>query len=618
MRKNSYRGGPGVDATMISVLLIILAVGVFGFDGCSRPALTDGERETVKVKNTFDSDMNELTVQAERLDVEWQQLEFNLDADEARAAHAVNLAQLNLDIQTLEAKHQTRMRKNTLNAWIGLALDVVWFLVKTVILAAFAAVFVLLAWMLGVLIKPARQWLLRRAQETVANEQGQFPARWVVGPSGQLTPFNMNRALQPGAIIDIATGQITGQDTTDPMLQLAVTRQDQEARHWAAMQRLMAVNPSLDLADLFRLMPAETPLLPAGPEDAAPLEWPAKVYLADLLREQGGARLDNILLGLTPREGEWEVLHSAMDVMIHVACGGASGWGKSNMVHAIVAQLVMAGNVQLAMADATGSSLGRWAECKYLEWPIATEPGEIAALFLEIGKEKSRRAELYAACGNPDDLVEYNQQRGTNPPLQPFYLVTDEANSLLKQNAQASEVFEDLAHKGRKFGIGLIFAATRWTADVIPQGGKVQFSTRLGFKCNSRAMSNNLLMTGAAADLNNRGRAIAIIPGEPTAEFQAPYVTKPEIEAVLFGHDGPRHAAPIPLEIVATKPTKKKPTAVVTRGERSYVRHLLGQGDTNTAIAEEVWKIKSGPRVTAVQEIRVEWQAEQAAAAAPA
>lgn len=618
MRKNRYGRGSSVDATMIGVLLIILAVGVFGFDGCSRPPLTGDERETVRVKNSFDDQMNELTVQAERLDVEWQQLEYDLDADEAKAAHAVRLAQLNLDIQSLEASHKARMRKDNLNAWIGLALDVVWLIVKTVILTAFAAVFVLLAWMLGVLIKPARQWLLRRAQETVPNEQGQFPARWVVGPNNQLMPFDMNRALQPGAIIDLATGKITGQDTAHPMLQLAVTRQAQDARHWAAMQRLMALNPSLDLGDLFQLMPTETPLLPAGPEDAAPLKWPDKVYLADLLREQGGARLDNILLGLTPREGEWEVLHSAMDVMIHVACGGASGWGKSNMVHAIVAQLVMAGNIQLAMADATGSSLGRWANCKYLEWPIATEPGEIAALFLEIGKEKSRRAELYAACGNPDNLVEYNQQRDTAPALQPFYLVTDEANSLLKENPAACDVFEDLAHKGRKFGLGLIFAATRWTADVIPQGGKVQFSTRIGFKCNSRAMSNNLLMTGAAADLNAKGRAIAIIPGEPTAEFQAPFVTKPEIEAVLFGHDGPRHPAPEPIDIIPVKPRKKTPIATVTRGEQSFVRHLLKQGDSNTSIAETVWEIKSGPRVTAVQEIREEWQAERAAAAAPA
>lgn len=339
---------------------------------------------------------------------------------------------------------------------------------------------------------------------------------------------------------------------------------------------------------------------PAQNTEQAPVQWPSSVSLSDLLARQGGASLDKIILGVSPGDnGEWELVNPSMSRMVHVGIGAASGWGKSTLLHTILAQFVLAGGLGLALADASGSALGQWRDCNLLQWPLATDASEITALFVAMGEELDRRAELYTQAGSPNNLSDYNKRRGELPALEPLSLVADEANSILKSNAAASQAAENLAYRGRKFGLWLVLSGQRWTKDEIPTGLTNQLSTRLAFKMNSKAQSNNLLMSGDAAGLNNLGRGIALVPGRARVEFQAPLICEDEISALLTGHTGPRMAAPV---IVDVKPEKAKPVAKLSPHEQERAKELGAQGESTTAILKDLFgaKGKSGPRALAV------------------
>lgn len=347
---------------------------------------------------------------------------------------------------------------------------------------------------------------------------------------------------------------------------------------------------------------APAALAPAG--EPAPVQWPKSVSLSDLVQRQGGASLDKIILGVSPGDaGEWELVNPPMSRMVHVGIGAASGWGKSTLLHSILAQFVMAGGVGLALADASGNALGQWRDCDLLQWPLATESDEITALFVEMGKELDRRADLYTQAGNPNSLVDYNSRRGELPALEPLSLVADEANSILKTNAAGSAAAESLAYRGRKFGLWLVLSGQRWTKDEIPVGLKNQLSTRVGFKMNSKAQSNNLLMSSDAASLNDVGRGIAIIPGRSSVEFQAPLFTDDEITALLTGQTGAR--SPAPVIVQDATPVKVKPVAKLTANQEERALELAEKDMSTTGILKDIFgpNGKSGPRARAINQL---------------
>jgi S-DNA-T family DNA segregation ATPase FtsK/SpoIIIE len=233
-----------------------------------------------------------------------------------------------------------------------------------------------------------------------------------------------------------------------------------------------------------------------------------------------------------------------MPTLIHIGVGSTSGWGKTTALSSFLYQFHRAGGVELALADSSGG-LGLWSKSDLLRWPFCELPDDITRLFLAVGDELTRRQGLFAQAGNAQNLNEYNQGRGDLPPLLPLIVVTDECNSLLKGHKEAGDAAESLGYRGRKFGLWLLLAGQRWTGDSVPTGLKNQMSTRLALKMMSKQQSQNLIMSGDAADLNVIGRALCIIPGNNRVEVQVPFVSKEEIINILTGQSGPKADLPI-------------------------------------------------------------------------
>jgi hypothetical protein len=202
-----------------------------------------------------------------------------------------------------------------------------------------------------------------------------------------------------------------------------------------------------------------TPPLLEGPGDPAPMAWPTRVPLLDLL-PNGQGNLDQIVLGVTVEAGRLQPVAASLEKMVHVAVGGASGWGKSEFLRAIAFQIATAPQAaEMALIDLEAATFSPFARSERLRYPIADAEPEMLAILADLGEEIERRKALFKPFPTVDKLSAYNQL--ADEPLPVIVLLIDEATVLLSENRELEKALRTHVLRARKYGIYAI--ARRWS-----------------------------------------------------------------------------------------------------------------------------------------------------------
>lgn len=158
--------------------------------------------------------------------------------------------------------------------------------------------------------------------------------------------------------------------------------------------------------------------------------------------------------------------------MPQVLLGGGTGSGKSLLLKCINMQAIKK-KYAVFIADFKGGiDFGpAWHQkCK-----MVVEPQELLAVLEELTAEMERRRDLFVATGTPN-IDEYNKAAGESLPRS--ILACDEIGEIMDKNgldkeekamfAQIERYLSMIARQGRAFGIHLILATQRPSADLIP------------------------------------------------------------------------------------------------------------------------------------------------------
>jgi hypothetical protein len=437
---------------------------------------------------------------------------------------------------------------------------------------------------------------VRVAATIKADEKtGLFPQ--LLGRSGGgWAIFDPNRALSAGATLH--DGQFAHHiERGFELPQIAVTAGALD------VQRAAAQASAYRHAALQSQVPALAPSVEGDHQAAPEINWPHTVPLTGLLKGQGGATLDSIILGMTLAEnGQQRVVRDSLTNLSHVGIGGSSGWGKTRACESLLYQIITARERPAVAVIDLKRELSHFNRSERLLWPVATNADDGAAIFHELVKELHKRLELFESVGGCRDLADYNSRRNGSPQLAPICLLADESTMLLKNgDKRLVSGIQELALVGRSAGLLMILSGQSWK--VGNTGGsevRDQLSTRIQFKAMSKTQSRLLIESPEAEGLTDRGRAIAIIPGRERIQLQSPLVSREAIERALTRQTGPRQAMP---QVVGVTPEPKKQVAPVTAEQRERIIKLSAQGKTPTAICQEVFPSKSGPRLEAVKQI---------------
>jgi DNA segregation ATPase FtsK/SpoIIIE-like protein len=200
------------------------------------------------------------------------------------------------------------------------------------------------------------------------------------------------------------------------------------------------------------------------------------------------------------------------------------------------------GPVELYLTDMEGLTFAAFEGVPQLAHPIAESVEEATQIAFRLVQEMERRAALYQATGRfPEKLSEYHAAIANNPPtsnlqspisnLPWIVAVFDEFTALIDEAGKNSDLYRligQLAMRGRKYGITLVFAGQDFKADLLGTRITNQLRTRVQFACATAYQSQVVLGKSGAEKITTPGRALVSFGGRIT-EVQTFWVDKERV-----------------------------------------------------------------------------------------
>jgi S-DNA-T family DNA segregation ATPase FtsK/SpoIIIE len=223
---------------------------------------------------------------------------------------------------------------------------------------------------------------------------------------------------------------------------------------------------------------------------------------------------------------------------------GSTDSGKSAFLRSLLYQLLRQSlPLELYLTDMEGLTFAAFEGVPQLATPIAERVKEATEITFRLVQEMERRAALYQATGRfPEKLSEYHQAISHQPSaisqLPWIVAIFDEFTALMDEAGKHSDLYRligQLAMRGRKYGITLVFAGQDFKADLLNTRITNQLRTRVQFGCATAYQSQVVLGQAGAEKITTPGRALVSFWGKMT-EVQTFWVDK---ERVLDLRQGP-------------------------------------------------------------------------------
>jgi DNA segregation ATPase FtsK/SpoIIIE, S-DNA-T family len=286
-------------------------------------------------------------------------------------------------------------------------------------------------------------------------------------------------------------------------------------------------------------------------------------------------------------------------ISAHALIGGRTGYGKSTLFHALISSLALKYSpeeVELYLVDfKEGVEFKPYADAKLPHARVIAIESEREfglSVLRETQTEMEQRGVIFKQA-NAQDITAYRQNTGEKLPR--VLLIIDEFQLLfIEQDAltnKASQILDDLARRGRSFGIHIIIGSQSVRVANIPSSTFNQFATRIALQSAEQEIAAILGADNvAAAEIIERpgeviynddgGRRDRNIPG------QVALVNDEVINSVLKRVN----------DLVASYDLRRKRPLIIFRGDRASIIQENEQ-------LEKLYSLPDWPDVRAVKDM---------------
>ena len=317
----------------------------------------------------------------------------------------------------------------------------------------------------------------------------------------------------------------------------AVTRYTLKPAEGMKLSRITALNSDLALALAAHPIRIEAPI---PGKSLVGIEVPNKsaalVRLGSLMNypefQQSGPL--GFVLG---RDVSGEPMFTNIEKMPHMLVAGATGSGKSILVHSLLISLLYKNSPQtlkLVLIDPKRVELSVYEGIPHLVSPVITENKKAVGVFKWAISEMERRYELLQKAGSRD-IKSYNAAHKSPDEMLPYVLlVIDEMADLMTSYGREVEgTIVRLAQMARATGIHLLLATQRPSVEVITGLIKANVTARIALQVASQIDSRTILDTAGAEKLLGHGDLLFISAElSKPRRIQGAYITEEEIKAV--------------------------------------------------------------------------------------
>ncbi|MCQ2009278.1 FtsK/SpoIIIE domain-containing protein [Sporolactobacillus sp. STSJ-5] len=208
----------------------------------------------------------------------------------------------------------------------------------------------------------------------------------------------------------------------------------------------------------------------------------------------------------------------------HVLVAGATGYGKSSALRAILTTLMLYKSpeeLRFVLGDLKYSEMTLFRGYSHVE-SVSTSAATLALELAKVRHELERRGKMLEKA-RALSTVEIGG-------IADIVVCIDEV-ALLKKEKEVMALIEDISAIGRALGVYLILSMQRPDADVLDGKLKNNLNVRISFKQADKINSKIILDQAGAEKLPCPGRAI--VKTIDTQVVQAPFITAAQVEKLL-------------------------------------------------------------------------------------
>jgi S-DNA-T family DNA segregation ATPase FtsK/SpoIIIE len=236
------------------------------------------------------------------------------------------------------------------------------------------------------------------------------------------------------------------------------------------------------------------------------------------------------------RDVTGEPVYANLAKMPHLLVAGATGSGKSVMIHSLITSFLYKNSpaqLRFVMIDPKRVELSIYEHIPHLVAPVVTENKKAVGVFRWAISEMERRYELLQAAGSRD-ITSYNANGGKDDPLAYLVIVVDELADLMTSYGREVEgSIVRLAQMARAVGIHLVLTTQRPSVEVITGLIKANVTGRIALQVASQIDSRTILDTGGAEKLLGGGDLLySSAELSKPKRIQGAYITEEEINKV--------------------------------------------------------------------------------------
>jgi S-DNA-T family DNA segregation ATPase FtsK/SpoIIIE len=313
-----------------------------------------------------------------------------------------------------------------------------------------------------------------------------------------------------------------------------VTRYTLKPAEGVKLSRIMALNQDLALALAAHPIRIEAPI---PGKSLVGIEVPNKsaavVRLGSLLSYED-FKNSGPLAFVLGRDVTGEPIFADIEKMPHLLVAGATGSGKSVLLHTLLAALFYKNSpetLRLILIDPKRVELSVYDGIPHLVTPVITDGKKTIGVFRWAIQEMERRYEALLDAG-ARDIKSYNKNH--QPPLPFLLIVIDELADLMAAYGREIESsIMRLAQMARATGIHLIVSTQRPSVEVITGLIKANITSRIALQVASQVDSRTILDMAGAEKLLGGGDLLFISSElSKPKRIQGAYISEEEINRV--------------------------------------------------------------------------------------
>lgn len=235
------------------------------------------------------------------------------------------------------------------------------------------------------------------------------------------------------------------------------------------------------------------------------------------------------------RDVEGKAIFANIDKMPHLLIAGATGSGKSVIIHSLLVSLIYKNSpstLKMILIDPKRVELSSYDGIPHLIAPVITESKLAINVFRWAIQEMERRYKILLEAGNRD-IQSYNAK--AEEPMPYILIVIDElADLMVTYGREVEGLIIRLAQMARATGLHLVVSTQRPSVEVVTGLIKANITSRVALQVASQVDSRTILDVAGAEKLLGRGDLLFI-----SSEFSKPkriqscYVSEEEIKKVI-------------------------------------------------------------------------------------